>query len=128
MKRRFLLNNLRYFSLNKNSYTNNATNNNRSVIVITGASSGIGEEIALKYSNNNNNLILCSRRIEKLQEVSKKCLLNGANQVQVIKCDVSNENDCQLLINETIKLYEKIDVLVLNAGIGQVYLSFYYFI
>lgn len=108
-QKRFILG--RYFS-------QNSLNND--VIIITGGSSGIGEEIAIKYSKNNLNIILASRRENKLKEVEKKCYENGANKVNIIKCDVSNENDCKYLINETIKLYNKIDILVLNAGIGQV--------
>lgn len=94
------------------------------VIIISGASSGIGEEIALQYSSKKNTkLILGARRIDKLNEVSKKCLNNGALSADVIQCDVSQENDCKNLINKTIELHGKIDVLVLNAGVGQVIIS-----
>ena len=90
------------------------------VIVISGASSGIGEEIALKYAGKQTKLILGARRIEKLNEVAQRCLSNGAVSADVIQCDVSQEIDCKTLIKKTIELHGKIDILVLNAGVGQV--------
>jgi short-subunit dehydrogenase len=96
------------------------TQPNQQVVIISGASSGIGEEIALKYAGKHTKLILGARRVEKLNEVAQKCLSNGALSADVIKCDVSQEVDCKNMINEAIKLHGKIDVLVLNAGVGQV--------
>jgi short-subunit dehydrogenase len=96
------------------------TQSPQQVVVISGASSGIGEEIALKYAGKQTKLILGARRVEKLNEVAQRCLTNGAISADVIKCDVSQEVDCKNLISKTIELHGKIDVLVLNAGVGQV--------
>lgn len=105
----------RYFSS-----TTHLHQSSSEVIVISGASSGIGEEIALKYAGKQTKLILGARRLEKLNEVAQRCLSNGAVSADVIQCDVSQENDCKTLIQKTIELHGKIDVLVLNAGVGQV--------
>ena len=102
------------------SYFSTVLNKNSKVIIVTGASSGIGKEISLNYSKNQNILILCGRNANTLQEVSMKCLEVGALEVKTIQGDVSKKEDCQRLINETIQLYKKIDILVLNAGVGQV--------
>ncbi|EGR30443.1 short chain dehydrogenase, putative [Ichthyophthirius multifiliis] len=90
---------------------------NQSVIIITGASSGIGRELALRYAQQNCKLLICSRDIKKLIEVQEMCNQLGGI-TNVIKCDVSQEIDCKSLIEECIKLYEKIDILILNAGIN----------
>jgi short-subunit dehydrogenase len=90
------------------------------VVVISGASSGIGEEIALKYAKKHSKLILGARRVEKLAEVAERCVSNGASSADVIRCDVSQENDCKSLIAKSMELHGRIDVLVLNAGVGQV--------
>jgi len=88
------------------------------VVVIVGASSGIGEELALQVSQYKPELVLVARRTEKLEEISRKCKGIGANSVMIISADVSKEEDCKRIIEETVKQKEKINVLFLNAGIG----------
>jgi short-subunit dehydrogenase len=88
------------------------------VVVIVGASSGIGEELALQVSQFKPELVLVSRRVEKLEAIKEKCRGLGANSVTIIPADVSKEEDCKRLVEETIKVHGKINVLFLNAGIG----------
>ncbi len=85
-------------------------------ILITGASSGIGKALAKKLTNEKCNLVLCSRRLELLQEIKN---FNQSNaKLFTVKCDVSNKID-------VIDTYEKIkneigiiDIAILNAGVG----------
>jgi len=89
------------------------------VVVIVGASSGLGEELALQVSNYHpKGLILAARRLDKLEEIKKKCELRGATSVTIVETDVTSQSHCQNIINVTLDKYQKIDILFLNAGIG----------
>ncbi len=86
------------------------------VIIITGASSGIGRELALQLAEQGAKLSLGARNEEKLKEVASKCKELGGEAIYK-RTDVSEKEDCKALIDHTIKEYSKIDVLVNNAGI-----------
>jgi len=88
------------------------------VVVIVGASSGIGEELALQVSQFKPELVLVARRAEKLQGIKEKCSGIGANSVTIVTADVSKEGDCKRIIDETVQIHGKINVIFLNAGIG----------
>ncbi|CAF1139036.1 unnamed protein product [Rotaria sordida] len=84
-------------------------------VIITGASRGIGEELAYEYARYNCRLILAARSIDILKnQVAKKCLSLGATQVECIQFDASTEQACVELVNKTIEYYQGIDILVLN--------------
>lgn len=85
------------------------------VVVITGASSGIGKALSLKYAKEGYSLVVAARRLELLQELEKQ-LNNTA--VLCVKTDVSKEEDCKNLINKAIERFGKIDILINNAGIS----------
>jgi len=85
------------------------------VVVITGASSGIGKALAEKYAAEGWDLVLAARRIERLQEL-KSQLKNV--EVLIVKTDVTQEADCKYLIDSAIQKFEKINVLINNAGIS----------
>ena len=87
------------------------------VIIITGASSGIGEALAKKFSSQGAIVVIAARQLDKLN-VLKNSLEEKGGKVHAVACDVSNESQCQLLIDETIKMYGRIDVLINNAGIS----------
>lgn len=86
-------------------------------VVITGASSGIGEATAYAFAAKGANLVLAARSVDKLNEVKLRCEQLGA-KVLVVKCDVRLEEHCRNLVNETVKVFYGIDVLVNNAGIS----------
>lgn len=87
------------------------------VVVITGASSGIGEALAYEYAAKDYIVVLGARNIEKLKAVQDKLHAMG-KEVLVVRTDVSIEEDCKHLIAETIKKYNGINILINNAGIS----------
>jgi 3-oxoacyl-[acyl-carrier protein] reductase len=87
----------------------------RRVALITGATRGIGYEIALKLAKRGINLALAGRADEKLSEVVEKVKALGVDAI-AIKCDLSSELAPQQMIKETIYEYRRIDFLINNAG------------
>lgn len=87
------------------------------VIIITGASSGIGEALALKFGREGSKVVLAARSVDKLAEVAETIRKSGGEALTVA-CDVAKEADCQNLVAETLKKFGKIDGLINNAGIS----------
>ena len=85
------------------------------VIVITGASSGIGKALAKEFSSRGCRLALAARRIDLLEELKNEL---SQTDILVIKTDVSIEDDCRQLIEKTLSHFGQIDVLINNAGIS----------
>ncbi|CAK9138276.1 unnamed protein product [Ilex paraguariensis] len=90
------------------------------VVLITGASSGIGEHLAYEYAKRGACLSICARREHRLRYVAERALELGATDVIAVRADVSNVNDCKLLVDETLDRFGRLDHLVNNAGINQV--------
>ncbi|CAF4879393.1 unnamed protein product [Pieris macdunnoughi] len=86
------------------------------VVLITGASGGIGASCALRFAALNANLSLVGRNVENLNNVAGKCEELKGNRPLTIKADISIDDDVQRIIVETIDRYGKLDVLVNNAG------------
>jgi short-subunit dehydrogenase len=84
------------------------------VVVITGASSGIGRALAEALHTRGTKLALTARRLDRLQELNES--LGGGHLV--IAADVSKQEDCQKLIDESLGHFGRIDTLVCNAGYG----------
>ena len=85
------------------------------VVVITGASSGIGEAAALKFAKKGANVVLVARRKEKLLEVEKK-ISNFSGSALICQCDVANKEQVEKMAKNVLETYGRIDVLVNNAG------------
>jgi len=85
------------------------------VVVITGASSGIGKALAEKYASEGWNLVLAARRLELMHEIEKQY---PEVNFLLVKTDVTNEQDCKNLIDRTIEEFGRIDILINNAGIS----------
>lgn len=88
-------------------------------ILITGASSGIGEAVAYELAKQGGHLLLLSRRENELQRVKEECLQYGAASAEYIVADVLKEEDLQKLEGYIAEKQIKLDVLVNNAGISQ---------
>lgn len=83
-------------------------------VLITGASSGIGRDMAREFANRNYDLILVARNIERLNELKTQLEVKYKVNVKVISMDLAKKENC-------VKLYEenrKIDILINNAGFG----------
>jgi len=87
------------------------------VIAITGASEGIGAELARQFSGKAVWLALAARNLEKLETTAAECRALGAEAI-AIRCDVGAEVDCRNFIEETVRKYSSLDVLVNNAGVS----------
>ena len=86
------------------------------VIIVTGASSGIGLAAAKLFASLDAKVVMAARSFDKLEQFRNE-MPEPAN-VLCVKTDVSVEEDCKNLIEETIKTFGRIDVLVNNAGIS----------
>src|SRR4051812_44868768 len=87
------------------------------VVVLTGASAGIGREMALQLAAQGAELVLAARGAEPLEAVAAECRARGARAVAV-PTDVGDEAQCRALVERAAEAYGRIDTLVNNAGIG----------
>lgn len=87
------------------------------VVLITGATRGIGKQIALTLSKEGYSIALNYRTENNELEELKKEIENNNVEVLAVQGDVSNFEDCEKIVKETIEKFGKIDVLVNNAGI-----------
>lgn len=87
------------------------------VVIITGASSGIGKSCAFEFSKLGASLMLAARSEVKLSKISEEINKNGGNSI-FFATDVSIENECNEMVKKTISVYGHIDILINNAGIS----------
>ncbi|CAJ2676654.1 unnamed protein product [Trifolium pratense] len=87
------------------------------VVLITGASSGIGEHLAYEYGKRGARLALVARRENRLKEVATKAKSFGSPEVITIPADVSCVQDCKRFVDFTFNHFGQLDHLVNNAGI-----------
>ncbi|MEW6194964.1 MAG: SDR family NAD(P)-dependent oxidoreductase [Bacteroidota bacterium] len=85
------------------------------VILITGASTGIGKALALSLSKENCKLVLVARRTELIEQYKQQFT---AHQPLIIKCDVSNKEEVTKTNKEIVERFGGIDIAILNAGVG----------
>lgn len=90
-----------------------STNVNRTVIV-TGASSGIGESTARLLARNNYNVVLAARREDRLEKLTSEI---GENSLAVTT-DITDPGACAALVARTVERFGTLDVLINNAGLG----------
>lgn len=88
-----------------------------SVIWITGASSGIGEAAAKKFSKEGYSLILSSRNTLQLERVKKEC--TNPENIRILQLDLSENTDFDFKVNEAISFFGKVDIVLHNGGISQ---------
>ena len=90
---------------------------NGKVVVITGASSGIGEAMARLYSKMGAKVVLGARNEKKLSLVAQ-IIENEGGEVAYVATDVTKEDDCKRLIARAVETFGRVDVLICNAGIS----------
>lgn len=89
------------------------------VVVVTGGSRGIGEEIVKQLANSNYKVVLNYNKSEKQAKEIQEQLLKMGKEIKIFKADVSNRKEVKELIQFTINTFGKIDILINNAGISQ---------
>jgi len=87
------------------------------VTLITGASAGIGRELALQLADQGAWLSLVARSAGPLEEAAQACRQRGGRAIAVA-ADVGDEKECRRLVERTVEEYGRLDTLVNNAGIG----------
>jgi len=103
-------NNDSYVAFMTNPYFHNK------VIVITGASRGIGRGLALRLAGQGASLVLAARDVARLEAVRDECEKRGGQAI-VVPTDVTEQAQCQALIRKTVERFGRIDILVNNAGV-----------
>jgi 3-oxoacyl-[acyl-carrier protein] reductase len=87
------------------------------VTIVTGASSGIGREIALTFAQEGAKVVLAARREAKLKGVAREVLSRGGESL-VVPTDVSREAQVRAMVGEALREFGRVDVLVNDAGMG----------
>jgi NADP-dependent 3-hydroxy acid dehydrogenase YdfG len=89
------------------------------IVVITGASSGVGESTARLLAGKGAKVVLGARRIDRIDAIVKDITARGGSALG-FKTDVTKRSEVEALVNGTINGYGRIDVIVNNAGIMQI--------
>lgn len=92
-------------------------NKEQQVVWITGASSGIGKELALQYAANGKAIAISARRMELLETLALE-INNSGGEALAVACDVTNVYSIKNAIEQVVKNYGKIDIAIANAGCG----------
>jgi short-subunit dehydrogenase len=87
------------------------------VVIVTGASSGIGEAIGREFARNGSKVVLAARSGPELSKIVDEIINDGYNAT-FVETDVSIETDCKRLIEFTVEKFSTIDILINNAGIS----------
>ncbi len=87
------------------------------VVIVTGASSGIGRALAIQLAGQGAKVVLAARRAERLEQAAVECRALGGEAL-VVPTDVSDESQCKALVEKTIAEFGRLDMLINNAGLA----------
>jgi NAD(P)-dependent dehydrogenase (short-subunit alcohol dehydrogenase family) len=87
------------------------------VVIVTGASSGIGKAIALRFAQEGASVVVSSRSLPRCEEVTREIQDQG-NKALAVSCDVRNEEEVAKLFQQARETFGEIDIVVANAGIS----------
>jgi short-subunit dehydrogenase len=88
------------------------------VVLITGASSGIGEELARQIAQAGAKIALAARRKEVLESLAQRIAAGGQEEPLALECDVTQDGDLERAVAETVQRWGKLDAVIANAGFG----------
>jgi dehydrogenase/reductase SDR family member 7B len=88
------------------------------IVLITGATGGIGHALSLEYASNGNHLILCDQNLEKLEITADACRKKAAD-VEIMAFDLSSENDVNRAAQSILKKHSLLDRIIFVGGISQ---------
>lgn len=83
--------------------------------IVTGGGRGLGKQIAEGFAEAGANVVVCSRKLEACEEVREELEKMGVKSL-AFECDVTNQEHIQRVVDETMKQFGKIDILVNNSG------------
>ncbi len=89
------------------------------IVLITGASSGIGEACAWAFAREGANLVIGARRLERLNDIAHHISADCPVRVLPIRLDVTDAQSCEQFISDALEQFGRIDVLVNNAGLAR---------
>jgi short-subunit dehydrogenase len=87
------------------------------VVIVTGASAGIGKALALQLARQGAKVAIAARRAQRLEQAAAECRALGG-EVLVVPTDVSDEAQCKALVEKTVASFGRLDMLINNAGIA----------
>ncbi|MFM7852953.1 MAG: SDR family oxidoreductase [Flammeovirgaceae bacterium] len=87
------------------------------VVIITGGSSGIGKALADEFSRKGSKVLITGRNIGDLQQVQNELRAKG-QEITCCQADVSVESDNQKMVDQAVRIFGKVDILINNAGIS----------
>lgn len=88
-----------------------------SVVIVTGASAGLGVAFAQGFAQAGADLVLAARRVDRLEQTAALVRSEGRRALPV-PADVSSPEDCQRVVDAALKEFGRVDVLINNAGVG----------
>ena len=89
----------------------------QTVVAITGASSGIGRATALRLARDGAAVAICARRLDRLEAVAREIEAAGGKALAVA-ADVTKPDDMQRFVDDTVRAFGRLDVMMCNAGYG----------
>lgn len=89
------------------------------VVLVTGASSGLGAEMARQFADRGHDLALCARRVERLEELAAHIRDRTGRRVEVAALDVTDGEAVHRVVGEFAEAFGRLDRVVVNAGIGK---------
>lgn len=87
------------------------------VVIVTGASAGIGKSLALLLAGQGAKVAIAARRADRLEQIAESCRM-FCGEVLVVPTDVSDEAQCKALVEKTILTFGRLDMLINNAGLA----------
>ena len=87
------------------------------VVIVTGASSGIGKALVYEFAKRGAKIVMAARNLEELEKIEQELKEKNVESL-LVQTDVTKESDCKILVEKTIEHFGKLDILVNNAGIS----------